>query len=294
MPCQAADLAEVELFGLLDETELAELATVIDHKTAAAGEIIFRAGDLGDALYIVKSGDIELFVKDTTGQKIVLTVAEKNDLFGELSMLDSRPRSATSQALVDSELFMLDRDDLLLLFKKQPDSALNMLAAMSGMLRKVDRLLQTRVSRNVNEEMDEKLPTLQRIADWIAWFSGSMHFLILNGLWFMIWIGANTIPPLDKQFDPFPFGLLTMIVSLEAIFLSIFVLISQNRQASKDRIAAEIDHQVNTKAEIEIGLVLGRLDDLERSMHYNHHEQCALLREIAGAATHQLQRGQDG
>jgi uncharacterized membrane protein len=85
-----------------------------------------------------------------------------------------------------------------------------------------------------------------------------------------------------------------MIVSLEAIFLSIFVLISQNRQAAKDRIAAEIDHQVNTKAEIEIGLVLGRLDDLERSMHYNHQEHSALLRALAGNGTHQLQRGQNG
>ena len=278
MPCQAADLAEVELFGLLDETELAELATVIDHKTAAAGEIIFRAGDLGDALYIVKSGDIELFVKDTTGQKIVLTVAEKNDLFGELSMLDSRPRSATSQALVDSELFMLDRDDLLLLFKKQPDSALNMLAAMSGMLRKVDRLLQTRVSRNVNEEMEEKLPTLQRIADWIAWFSGSMHFLILNGLWFMIWIGANTIPPLDQQFDPFPFGLLTMIVSLEAIFLSCFVLISQNRQAAKDKIRADIEYDVNIKAELEVAELHDKVDHIHEQMTVKFGEFERLLR----------------
>jgi uncharacterized membrane protein len=84
-----------------------------------------------------------------------------------------------------------------------------------------------------------------------------------------------------------------MIVSLEAIFLSIFVLISQNRQTAKDRIAAEIDHQVNTKAEIEIGLILGRLDDLERSMHYNHNEQYALLRELGGNGIRQLQRGQD-
>ena len=281
MPCQAADLAEVELFGLLDETELVELATVIDHKTAAAGEIIFRAGDLGDALYIVKSGDIELFVKDTTGQKIVLTVAEKNDLFGELSMLDSRPRSATAEALVDSELFMLDRDDLLLLFKKQPDSALNMLAAMSGMLRKVDRLLQTRVSRNVNEEMDEKLPTLQRIADWIAWFSGSMHFLILNGLWFMIWIGANTIPPLDKQFDPFPFGLLTMIVSLEAIFLSCFVLISQNRQAAKDKIRADIEYDVNIKAELEVAELHDKVDHIHEQMTTKFGEFEKLLKTAA-------------
>ena len=142
MPCNAAELAKVPIFELLDETELGELAAVIDSQSVAAGEIVFHAGDLGDALYIVRSGEVELYVKDTTGQKIVLTVASENDLFGELSMLDSRPRSATSAALTDCELLLLDRDDLLLLFKKQPDAALNMLAAMSGMLRKVDRLLQ--------------------------------------------------------------------------------------------------------------------------------------------------------
>ena len=146
MPCNPAELAQVELFKLLDEVELAELASVIDSKTIEAGEIIFNAGEFGDALYIVRSGEVELFVKDTAGQKIVLTTVEENEIFGELSMLDERPRSATALALTDSELLLLDRDDLLLLFRKQPDAALNMLAAISTMLRKVDRLLQTRVS----------------------------------------------------------------------------------------------------------------------------------------------------
>ena len=266
MPCKAADLAEVELFQLLDENELSELAAVIDSRKVSSGEIIFHAGDLGDCLYIVKSGEVELFVKDTAGQKIVLTVAGKNDLFGELSMLDSRPRSASSQALIDCELFLLDRDDLLLLFKKQPDAALNMLAAMSGMLRKVDRLLQTRVSRNVNEEMEEKLPALQRIADWIAWFSGSMHFLIINGLWFVVWIVINVFPTGITQFDPFPFGLLTMIVSLEAIFLSCFVLISQNRLAAKDKIRADIEYEVNVKAELEVAHLHEKVDHIHEQM----------------------------
>ncbi len=281
MPCNAVELAKVPIFELLDETELRELADVIESQTVAAGDVIFHAGDMGDCLYIVRSGEVELYVKDTTGQKIVLTTVEKNELFGELSMLDSRPRSATSVALIDSELLLLDRDDLLLLFKKQPDAALNMLAAMSGMLRKVDRLLQTRVSRNVNEEMDEKLPALQRIADWIAWFSGSMHFLILNGLWFGIWIGANTIPPVEKQFDPFPFGLLTMIVSLEAIFLSCFVLISQNRQAAKDKIRADIEYDVNIKAELEVQHLHEKVDHIHEQMTTKFVEFEKLLKAAA-------------
>ena len=266
MPCKAADLADVKLFELLDQNELGELASVIDNKTAAAGETIFHAGDLGDALYIVRDGEVELYIRDTTGQKIVLATVSKNELFGELSMLDSRPRSATALAVVDCELLLLDRDDLLLLFKKQPDAALNMLAAMSGMLRKVDRLLQTRVSRNVNEEMEEKLPTLQRIADWIAWFSGSMQFLIINGLWFAVWIAINIFPLGLPQFDPFPFGLLTMIVSLEAIFLSCFVLISQNRQAAKDKIRSDIEYDVNIKAELEVAHLHEKVDHIHEQM----------------------------
>ena len=266
MPCKAADLADVKLFELLDQNELGELAAVIDNKTAAAGETIFHAGDLGDALYIVRDGEVELYIRDTTGQKIVLATVSKNELFGELSMLDSRPRSATALAVIDCELLLLDRDDLLLLFKKQPDAALNMLAAMSGMLRKVDRLLQTRVSRNVNEEMEEKLPALQRIADWIAWFSGSMLFLIINGLWFTIWISINVFPLGLPQFDPFPFGLLTMIVSLEAIFLSCFVLISQNRQAAKDKIRSDIEYDVNIKAELEVAHLHEKVDHIHEQM----------------------------
>ncbi|MEP7076820.1 MAG: DUF1003 domain-containing protein [Acidobacteriota bacterium] len=266
MPCNASDLAQVKLFELLDEDELNDLAAVIDARSVPSGETIFNAGELGDSLYIVRSGEVELYVRDTAGQKIVLTVAEQHDLFGELSMLDERPRSATAVALIDSELLILDRDDLLLLFHKQPDAALNMLAAMSGMLRKVDRLLQTRVSRNVNEEMEDKLPTLQRIADWIAWFSGSMQFLIINGLWFLVWIGINTLPLGLPQFDPFPFGLLTMIVSLEAIFLSCFVLISQNRQAAKDKIRADIEYDVNIKAELEIAHLHEKVDHIHEEL----------------------------
>lgn len=252
----------MDLFGLLDENELHELAAVIDSSSVKAGEIIFNAGELGDCLYLVRSGEVELFVRDTAGQKIVLTTAEKNDYFGELAMLDQRPRSASAAALEDTELLMLDRDDLLLLFQKQPDAALNMMAAMSTMLRKVDRILQSGVSKNVNEEMEEKLPALQRIADWIAWFSGSMPFLIINGLWFAIWIGWNTLLPDSQRFDPFPFGLLTMIVSLEAIFLSCFVLISQNRQAAKDKIRSDIEYDVNIKAELEVAHLHEKVDQL--------------------------------
>ena len=266
MPCNAKELATVKLFELLDEDELNELANSIDAASLKAGETLFNAGDYGESLYIVDSGQVELYIRDTAGQKIILKVAEEDDIFGEISMLDNRPRSATATALTDAELFVLDRDDLLLLFQKKPDAGLNMLASLSSMLRDADNLLRTRVSRNVNEEIEEKLSTLQRVADWIAWFSGSMQFLIIHALWFIIWIIWNIVPGVSQQFDPFPFGLLTMVVSLEAIFLSTIVLISQNRQVEKDHIRSDVEYDVNIKAEMEIAHLHEKTDQIYEQM----------------------------
>ena len=266
MGCDVALLAGIEIFELLHAEDRQALADVVDCATLKAGETLFHAGEPGESLFIVRSGSIELFIKDTAGQKIVLTTAEEGDLFGELSLLDSGPRTATALAVTNAELLVLDRDDLLLLFQKRPDAALHMLAAMSGMTRKADELLRTRVSRNVNEEMEEHSTPLQRIADWIAWFSGSMPFLMLNGAWFIIWIILNTVPIGIQPFDPYPFGLLTMIVSLEAIFLSCFVLVSQNRQAEKDRVRADIEYEVNVKAELEVAHLHEKTDRIYENM----------------------------
>ena len=266
MGCDAALLAGIEIFELLQEEDRQALADVVDSMKLKASDVLFQAGDPGESLFIVRSGSIELFIKDTAGQKIVLTVAEEGDLFGELSLLDSGPRTATAIALTDVELLVLDRDDLLLLFQKRPDAALHMLAAMSAMTRKADELLRTRVSRNVNEEMEEHSTALQHVADWIAWFSGSMPFLMLNGAWFIIWIILNTVPLGFTPFDPYPFGLLTMIVSLEAIFLSCFVLVSQNRQAEKDRVRADIEYEVNVKAELEVAHLHEKTDRIYENM----------------------------
>ncbi|HEY5403618.1 MAG TPA: DUF1003 domain-containing protein [Pyrinomonadaceae bacterium] len=265
MPCEPDLLASIKMFELLNEDDRIALAKVIDELKLPQGHTLFQAGDPGDSLFIVQAGEIELFIKDTAGQKIVLTTAGPGDMFGELAMLDSGPRTATALALNDSEVLVLDRDDLILLFQRRPDAALHMLAALSGLTRKADELLRTRVSRNVNEEMEEHSTPLLRIADWIAWFSGSMQFLILNGAWFIIWISLNTIPGL-LTFDPFPFGLLTMIVSLEAIFLSCFVLISQNRQAQKDKVRADIEYDVNIKAELEIAHLHEKTDRMYENM----------------------------
>lgn len=266
MPCDPDYLANIIMFEHLNEDDRTTLANVIDELKVPEGHTLFEAGDPGDSLFIVRVGKIELFIKDTVGQKIVLHAAEPGDMFGELAMLDSGPRTATALALIDSEVLVLDRDDLILLFQRKPEAALNMLASLSSLTRKADELLRTRVSRNVNEEMEVHSTLLQRVADWIAWFSGSMPFLMINGGWFIVWIVVNTFAVGITAFDPYPFGLLTMIVSLEAIFLSCFVLISQNRQAEKDRVRSDIEYEVNIKAELEIAHLHEKTDRIYENM----------------------------
>ena len=267
MPCNPVFISNIRMFELLNEDDRQALAKVVDELTVPEGHTLFQAGDPGDSLFIVREGAIELFIKDTAGQRIVLTVAEPGDMFGELAMLDTGPRTATALALSESEVLVLDREDLILLFRRKPEAALHMLAALSGLTRKADELLRTRVSRNANEEMEVHSTPLQRVADWIAWFSGSMPFLMINGGWFIIWIVLNTlILGTAAAFDPYPFGLLTMIVSLEAIFLSCFVLVSQNRQAEKDRVRADIEYEVNIKAELEVAHLHEKTDRLYENM----------------------------
>jgi uncharacterized membrane protein len=260
-------LAGVELFGHLTDEDRRGLAEVIDRRSLVAGETLFNAGEQGDSLFVVQSGEVELFIKDTAGQKIVLTNSGRGEIFGELSLLDQGARTANAVALMDTELLELDRGDLLLLFQKTPAAALALLAAMGQMTRKADALLKTRVSRNANEEAEEQRGVILRIADWVSWFSGSMLFLAIHGVWFIAWILLNTGSVGFKAFDPYPYGLLTMVVSLEAIFLSCIVLISQNRQAEKDRVRSDIEYEVNIKAELEVAHLHEKTDRIHEDMH---------------------------
>jgi CRP/FNR family cyclic AMP-dependent transcriptional regulator len=269
MAVEPSALEDIEFFKLLGDEDRLALAEVVDLLKLETGETLFRAGDLGESLFLVRTGEVELYVRDNAGQKIILDITRQGDFFGEIALLDAGARTASAVALIDTELIELDRDDLLLLFQRKPDAALSMLAAMGRMTRKADELLRTRVSRNVNEEVEEHLTVVQRVADWLAWFSGSIPFLVIHALWFGFWIVLNTdivrVPGLSG-FDPFPFGLLTMIVSLEAIFLATFVLISQNRQVEKDKVRGDIEYDVNIKAEMEVGELHQKIDHVHAEM----------------------------
>jgi len=281
--CPEADLLkEVPLFHLLDDHERAELAGQLDVVDFKEGQTIFNYGEPGDAIYVISSGEVEVFFKNDTGERIVLERSTRGDFFGELSMLDNGTRSASVIATQQTQALRLDRKDLEKFLEIRPKAAMDLLAAMGRRHRQAVERLRHTATRNVNEEHEDHRTVVQKSADWIAGFAGSIPFLLLHVGIFAFWLVVNWLHvPGIPQFDPYPFGFLTLAVSLEAIFLSVFVLLSQNRQAAKDRVHADIEYDVNLKAELEIahlhekidrltGDVLIRLDRVHRLMPLNN------------------------
>ena len=269
-------LEGVELFRALDENDRRALATALESRPIHQDERLFDQGEAGDSMFVVRTGRVQLFVRDHAGQQIVLSDVGPGGTFGELSLLDGLPRTASARATEDGALFELGRDQLVAQVRRLPELALDLLVQMSRQTRHADELLRQRVSRDVNEEFEEHLSAFQKIADWSAWFSGSIMFLMLHALWFVVWVVINTTRTGLPQFDPYPFGLLTMIVSLEAIFLSCLVLISQNRQVAKDRVRSDIEYDVNVKAEMEVAHLHEKIDRI-------HEQMIELGRSVHGA-----------
>jgi CRP/FNR family cyclic AMP-dependent transcriptional regulator len=256
-------LNEVPLFSLMDEHERDALSEMLTQVTAEQGQTLFQYGDPGGSLFIVCEGEVELFTIDDAGNRMVLETAHRGDFFGEISLFDGGSRTASALVSQNLEALRLERAALDRFLQRYPTAAIDMLTVMGTRLRNTSERLRHTATRNVNEEMEDKRSPVQRAADWIAEFSGSIAFLTINALFFFFWITINLgLLPALAAFDPFPFGLLTMAVSLEAIFLSIFVLISQNRQAAKDHVRADIEYDVNLKAELEIEQLHEKIDHL--------------------------------
>ncbi len=264
MPADTSLLASVPLFEQFNEEERALLAAQLEEVTFSPGQVIFRRGDPGGAIFIVASGEVEIFIEDSTGDRIVFETAKRGDFFGELSLLDGDSRSASAQALASTQALRLDRGDLELLFTRHPTAAMDVLAVIGRRLREADKLLGVRASRSSpNEIVDEKLTTVQRIADAAADFSGSFSFLLVHAALFAAWILVNVgLVPFVKPFDQYPFNFLTMVVSLEAIFLSCMVLISQNRSAAKERIRSDVEYEANIRAGLEVTQLHVKVDNV--------------------------------
>jgi uncharacterized membrane protein len=253
----------------MDEEELRELLSIMTERIFQPGQLAMEAGEPDSAFHIIESGEAEIWLTDTDGKKVVLDRLGPGKFFGELSMLSGDQRSASATSRGELLTLELERDEFFDFIRRRPNAGIDVLTELAERLKRTDDILRTRASQNPNEA-EEKPSFGQRIADIIAEFSGSILFLLLNAAAFTFWIVWNSVGPALFHFDPYPYQFLTMSVSLEAIFLSIFVLISQNRQGAKDRLKAELDYQVDVKAELEMSRMAVTIRDMHHQMDQVH------------------------
>jgi uncharacterized membrane protein len=255
-------LAEVPIFALMDEEEHEALAEMMDCQDFPEGAFLFNYGDPGGEIFILRSGRVEVYVESTEGQKIVLAENEHGEVVGELSFLDGGPRTANCVAREPTQVLCLHRERLLDFIDKHPHAAMDLLTAVGRRLRLTDELLRTQVSRNVNVEEEERMTLGERVADKVASFGGSWTFISIFALTMAVWVALNTAALFRDHFDPYPYILLNLFLSMTAAVQAPVIMMSQNRQAAKDRLRTEMDYQVNLKAELEVAQLHRKLDHL--------------------------------
>jgi CRP/FNR family cyclic AMP-dependent transcriptional regulator len=255
-------IRSVPLFASLKDEAVRELQTLLQIRNVASGTTLFRAGDKGDALYLIQGGRVRIAVTDEDQREIVLAELAQGDFFGEMAIIDGKQRSADATVFEDARLSVLSREDFLRFINHNPNVALELLSATFERLRTTDRMLQQRVSRNVNEEQAKRMTVADRAADLLAEFGGSWKFIIVALGLIAFWIGLNSYI-LIRGFDPLPYQMLNLTLAVVAGLQAPIIMMSQNRQGSKDRLRADLDYQVNLKNEIALNEVLRRLDVLE-------------------------------
>lgn len=255
-------IGEVPIFELLDAEEREALAQMMDSRDYRAGETIFHYGDAGGHIFILRNGRVELFVESDDGERIILAENERGDVIGELSFLDGGTRTATALAREDTQVLTMDRERLLEFIDKHPHAAMDLLTVVGRRLRHTDDLLRTRVSRNLNVEEQERMTLGQHVADKVASFGGSWPFIFIFGGIMLFWVLLNSTALLSRHFDPYPYILLNLFLSMLAAIQAPVIMMSQNRQASKDRLKGDLDYEVNLKAELEVAQLHRKVDNL--------------------------------
>jgi len=258
------DLRQVPLFESLDEEAAKELSGLLETLDCEAPKVLFRAGDAGDAMYLIERGKVRISVQATDGRELTLTELGQGDFFGELALLDRQPRSANATVSEESRLAVLSREHFLSFMRSKPNVALEMLTALAHRLRRTDELLRHSVTRNVNVEEAARLTLSDRAADIIAEFGGSWKFILAAVLFFNLWVLINSLLLTRGGFDPYPYLLLSTGINMLAVLQAPIILMSQNRQSHKDRLRSEIDYQVNLKNELALNEILQRLKVLEQ------------------------------
>ncbi|MBL8764292.1 MAG: DUF1003 domain-containing protein [Phycisphaerae bacterium] len=270
-------LGHIPLFCKLDETESRALSASLERREVAPGDAVCWFGESGGSMFVIDAGRVDVSVPNERGEHVLLNHLGPGGFFGEISLLDGGARTATVRAAEATTLLVLSREAFRRFVHDHPDAALDILTVMGARQRAANEAI--RGLANPNSAFERTRTTVwQRASDMIATVAASQWFTVFHLSWFGAWIGLNTLgsvlygpfgeanPQPRWVFDPFPFGLLTMVVSLEAIFLSIFVMVSQNRQSEKDRLRIDLDYQVNVKAQTEIMAISRRLERIEASL----------------------------
>jgi len=254
---EAQSLARVPLFKRLEPHELENLAEEVDQVNFKAGETIFSEHDRGDSLYVLETGTVRIWVFDEDVKEVTLAELKPGDFFGELAVLDRGERSSSATAITDIHLHRLSSDDFQKFLMEHPDASIDVICEIAARMRQTNLLVTQRAARNINVEMAERATIGQRIADKVASFGGSWTFIIIYLSFLVAWMAFNTFILVHygrgeggAQFDPYPYILLNLMLSMTAALQAPIIMMSQNRAAEKDRLAAEQDFKVNLKSEL--------------------------------------------
>ena len=272
MACDHELLKAVPLFSLLDEEERAVLAQHVELRHFVRGHRIFRIGDPAGAGYIVTEGSVRITMIDNDQQEVTIDEPATGGFFGFASLLDGAPHQTSAIAAEATTCIEIDRDDLTALLRAKPDAGMDMLSTLGRHLHAAHDLVRMRSMRNANEIIEEQSTVGERIADRVAQFGGSWRFILTFLALLIVYVSANVALG-RTSWDPYPFILLNLFLSMLAALQAPVIMMSQNRQDSKDRLRSELDFDVNRRAELEIrGLarqvhgLAAKLEDIEDAM----------------------------
>jgi CRP/FNR family transcriptional regulator, cyclic AMP receptor protein len=269
MPCELEELQKVPLFALLDNDELAVLAAQVELKKFTPRQRIWKIGDSGGRGYVLIYGAVRITMVDEDHQEVVVDQPAPGEFFGFASMLDGTPHQTEALALEESECIEVDRNDITQLLSKKPDAGLDMMSVLGRQFHNAQKLVRVRANRNPNEVIEEEETVGEQVADAVAAFGGSWKFIIAFLIVLVTYATLN-VKLHDRAWDPYPFILLNLFLSMLAAIQAPVIMMSQNRQDAKDRLRGELDYQVNRRAEAEVQMLARKLntigdkiDDLE-------------------------------
>jgi CRP/FNR family cyclic AMP-dependent transcriptional regulator len=259
MSCEPAILKQVPFFSLLDDDELAVLASQVEPRTFAPRQRIYKLGDPAGTAYVLMSGAVRVTTIDEDQQDVVFDEPAGGDFFGFASLLDQAPHQTTAIALEESVCIEVHRQDLLTLVERKPHAAMDMMTVLGRRLHAAQTLIRGRATRNPNTLIEGEETVGERLADAVAGFGGSWPFIVATMVLLIAYCLFNSRLG-ARAWDPYPFILLNLILSMLAALQAPVIMMSQKRQDKKDRLRGELDFDVNRRAAADIQAVAGKLN----------------------------------